>query len=187
MRTEPAIFLDLFGTLVVDHDRHEEVDKITFKPNVYVAVHALQQAGYLVFISVCHAGSPLPDSVYVTQLKERVLEELRTHKCNTGRIVFLSDSGPASPSVQEGDRVLTVPGMKILAEHYELDLTRCVIIGDLMMDVYLGKELGMTTVLLSSTDDAPGYEQLEWIEPDYLVEGLTDVVTPLVCALSPKK
>lgn len=184
MATRPALFLDLFGTLVEDHDRCEEIDDITFKSSGFDAVCRLQAAGYLIFISVCHAGSPLPDPQYVAELKERVREEFLAHDCAVDDILFLSDAAP--PRDNDGDdqnRVLTVPGIEALAERYDLLLDQCIIIGDLMVDVYLGKEFDMTTVLLSSAHDSPGYEAIDWIEPDYLVADLKEVVEPLISAL----
>jgi histidinol phosphatase-like enzyme len=185
MTQKPALFLDLFGTLVEDHDRCEAIDNMTFKAAGFDAVRTLQNAGYLIFISVCHAGSPLPDALYVKELKDRVKKEFRAHCCDVDEILFLSDAAPHNKKNEvTEERVLTVPGIDALAKKYDLDLQRCVIIGDLMVDVYLGRELTMKTVLISSQNDSPGYEAIDWIEPDYLAASLDEVVENLVSALS---
>jgi hypothetical protein len=43
-----------------------------------------------------------------------------------------------------------------------------------MRDVKMGFDAGAQTVLLSSTSDSPGFEDVDWVEPDFVVEDLAE-------------
>jgi phosphoglycolate phosphatase-like HAD superfamily hydrolase len=71
-------------------------------------------------------------------------------------------------------RPLSVAALKRIARKYGVSLDQCVVAGDVMRDVKLGRDAGAQTVLLSSTADSPGFEDLDWVEPDFVVEDLAE-------------
>jgi histidinol phosphatase-like enzyme len=170
MSSRKALFLDLFGTLIEDHGVLESVKEVKFKSGALDAVQRFNKAGYAVIISVCRADMPLPTTDYVSSLQQHIAGVLTTNGLAPDSVHFVSV--PESKSTRL--RPLSSSAVKRLARTYDVPLHQCVVAGDLMRDVKVGRDAGAQTVLLSSTSDSPGFEDVEWIEPDYVVEDLAE-------------
>lgn len=180
MHTRKAVFLDLFGTLLEDHGVLDRLKQIKFKPGVWNAIKRLEKARYLVFLTACRAGVPLPTLHYQEALRARVRDVLAEHGIPPASIHFIVPPGaPGEPG-----QSLTPEIIRATAREHQLDLNHSAIVGDLMSDVKVGHELGMRTVLICSPDDAPGFEDQDWCEPHHVVETLQEAAA---CLLAPRR
>ena len=174
MKPRKAIFLDLFGTLVEDHGVLDKVAALVFKHGALDALKRFSDKRFLLVISVCHDTTPDPDWDYIEGLQSYLLEQLQEHGVSAGDVHFLNYTR------QGAVRKLTAHTLRDVAGDYSLDLSRSCIVGDLMKDVKAGQAVGAKTVLLSSAEDSPAFEDVEWIEPDYIVEDLAEAADVLV-------
>jgi len=172
MNARKAVFLDLFGTLVEDHGVADKVPRIRFKQGAIKALKRFEDAGFLAFVGVCHQTFKIPGADYVQQIQGLVLDEVRRHGIDPATIQYVSSDSKATP--------VTAGTLRGLAHDHHLDLGRCVIVGDLMKDVKLGREVGARTVLLNSSDDSPAFDNTDWIEPDFVVEDLGEAADKLL-------
>ena len=172
MHSRTAVFLDLFGTLLEDHGILDRLKEIKFKPGVWHAIKQLEQAHYLVFLSACRAGVPLPDPKYQQALRAHVCAVLAEHGIPPASIHFIVPPGQPGDAIQP----LAPEIIMAAAREHHLDLRHSAIVGDLMCDVQIGHQLGMRTVLICSPDDAPGFEDQDWCEPHHVVATLLEAV-----------
>ena len=174
MKAKKALFLDLFGTLIEDHGVLDTVSKIKFKNGAVDALLRFAAKKFLVVISVCHDTMPIPDGDYVLSLQGYILTSLESHGISRDIIRFLSTS--KSGTVKK----LSPATIKSLAAKQDVSLEKSIVIGDLMKDVKTGHSVGAQTVLLSSAEDSPAFEDVEWNEPDYIVEDLSEAADVLL-------
>ncbi len=167
-----AVFLDLFGSIIEDHGVLEQADKLRFKNGALKALKALDAAGYLLFVSVCRTGQPVPEPGYVEALQQRIRKAAAAAHLPPDKLHFLSKVEGAEPDVQplSAERLLT------LAITHDLQLSQCIVAGDLMRDVKVGHAVGAKTVLLSSPDDTPVEDDADWDEPEFVVSDLAEAV-----------
>lgn len=174
MKARKALFLDLFGTLIEDHGVLDKVNKVVFKKGAVKALLRFTGNKYLVIISICHETMPVPDGEYVLSLQGHILNSLEKHGISREFIHFLSVTRKGTV------RKLTAASVKSVAAEHGIDLSRSYIVGDLMKDVKTGQAVGSRTVLLSSAEDSPAFEDIEWVEPDYIVEDLSEAADVLL-------
>jgi histidinol phosphatase-like enzyme len=158
----------------------DRVKQIKFKPGVWDAIQQLECAHFLVFLTACRAGVPLPDARYQEALRARVCGVLAEHGIPPASIHFIVPPGAPGAAIQP----LTPAIITATARDHRLDLAHSAIVGDLMCDVKVGHDLGMRTVLICSPDDAPGFEDQDWCEPHHVVETLQEAAT---CLLAPRR
>ena len=175
MKQRKAAFLDLFGTLIEDHGVLEKPDDIVFKAGAIDALKKLQDHGFLIFVSICRLGMPIPDRSYIETIQQYVSDVLLPRGVEGESIHFIShvdsqhiDLHPLTPDV-----------IQQLQREHNLKLPCSAIIGDLMHDVKIGKETGVETVLLNSTADSPLIDDTDWVEPDIVVENLAEAADKL--------
>ncbi len=175
MGTKKAIFLDLFGTLIEDHGEMEKVDKIRFKEKSIAALKVLQDNGFIAFISVCRINMPLPERNYLKNVKNFVKEKLIINGIKNDSIHFVSHVKPQRVE----HHPLTLDVIQALKNEYKLKLSSCVLVGDLMKDIEIGKQAGIKTALLSSPVDSPLDVDAEWSEPDMIGANLLEIAEQL--------
>ena len=178
MSKAKAIFLDLFGTLIEDHGFFEEVADVMFKSGALEFLKKVEAEGFLIFISIFREEDDVPNMKYVESIQSKILNVLTTHGINKDSVSFLSHVDSEQPDLHP----LTPVFIRTLEKDYKLDLTKSVIIGDLMQDVKIGKTVGAKTILLSSPVDSPWIQDVDWLEPDFMVANLieaTEKITKL--------
>ena len=176
MSKAKAIFLDLFGTLIEDHGFFEEVADVMFKSGALEFLKKVEDEGFLIFISIFREEDDVPNMKYVESIQSKILNVLTTHGINKDSVSFLSHVHSEQPDLHP----LTPVFIRTLEKDYKLDLTKSVIIGDLMQDVKIGKTVGAKTILLSSPVDSPWIQDVDWSEPDFMVENLTEAAEKIV-------
>ena len=173
MGTHKGLFLDLLGTLVEDHGFLERPGNIVVKPRAVTALKRFVEAGYVIIVSICRPDMPVPTPAQVTNIEEH----LRARLAKRGIPVrFLTEH-----TLDDSDvRMLSAAMIKALVAEHGLAPGKTFVIGDQMCDVKIGKSTGCRTVLLSSADDTPGFENTDWVSPDYIVEDLAEAAEQLL-------
>jgi len=177
MGTQKAIFLDLFGTLIHDHGAMDNVDSIRFKNKSIEAIKKLQEHGYIAFLSVCRIDMPIPERSYLEDVQSYVMEKLLLSGIEDNSIYFVSYVQPQRVELHP----LTLDVINSLKNEHNLKLSSCVLVGDIMKDIKVGKKAGVKTALLSSPDDTPMEVDDEWVEPDMIGDNLYEIADKLVC------
>jgi len=174
MGKQKAIFLDLFGTLIHDHGAMDNVDSIRFKDKSIDALKKLQEHGYIAFLSVCRIDMPIPERSYLEDVQSYVMEKLLLNGIEDSSIYFVSYVQPQRVELHP----LTLDVIGSLEKEHNLKLSSCVLVGDIMKDIKVGKKAGVKTALLSSPDDTPMEVDDEWVEPDMIFGGKVVVTSP---------
>jgi len=166
MNKNKAIFLDLFGTLIEDHGFFEKAADIIFKKGALEFLKKVEDEGFIIIISIFREGDEVPEMKYIKSIQNKILRVLAKHGVNKKSVSFLSHVDSEQPDLHP----LTPVFIRTLEKKYKLDISKSIIIGDLMKDVEIGKSIGSITVLLSSPDDTPWIQDVDWLEPDFMVE-----------------
>ena len=175
MGTQKAIFLDLFGTLIHDHGAMDKISDIQFKNKSLEALRELLDKDYIIFLSVCKIGMPIPGRSYLEKVQSYVLEKLLSNGFINDSIHFISRVEPQRVDLHP----ITFGVINSLKDEYDLKLSACVMVGDLMKDISVGKRAGVKTALLSSPDDSPIEVDDDWKEPDIIGENLLEITNQL--------
>ncbi|MCX7846559.1 MAG: HAD hydrolase-like protein [bacterium] len=165
-----AVFLDLFGSLLEDHGVLDQMDRVKFKHGALQALKDFDAAGYKLFVAVCRTGAPVPDPAYVRAIQQRLRKAFAAAHLSPDKVHFISKVEGPTPDVQP----LSPERLRALAAEHGLQLSRSVVIGDLIRDVKVGHAVGSKTVLLVSPDDTPSDDDPDWEEPEYLAESLAE-------------
>lgn len=176
MNNKKAIFLDLFGTLIEDHGQMESIDDIRFKRQSIDALKKLQDKGFIAFISVCRVNMPIPDREYLKKVQNFVKEKLLINDIKENIIHFISHVQPQRVELHP----LTLDVIRSLKNEYKLNLSGCVLVGDMIKDIKIGKQAGIKTALISSPIDTPLDVDDDWIEPDIIGANLLEVAEQLI-------
>ena len=176
MSKNKAVFLDLFGTLIEDHGFFEEVADVIFKSGALDFLKKIEAEGFLIFISIFREEDEVPNMKYIESIQNKILYVLKTHSINIDSVSFLSHVDSEQPDLHP----LTPVFIRTLERDYKLNLSKSIIVGDLMQDVKIGKTVGAKTVLLSSPDDSPWIQDVDWLEPDFMVASLIEAADKIM-------
>ncbi|NLF40764.1 HAD hydrolase-like protein [bacterium] len=176
MAQHHALFLDVFGTLVEDHGVFEKVESLVFKRHAAQALRRFSARKYLVVLSVCQPGADPPDGAYLPLLRAHLQGKLVRGGLPAESLMFIAPEGEEAGKQHQ----FTAQRLRAFAAAHDIDLHASTVIGDRMSDVRTGKQLGCTTVLLSSTADCPGFEDTDWVEPHYIVEDMSEAADALL-------
>jgi D-glycero-D-manno-heptose 1,7-bisphosphate phosphatase len=144
-----AVFLDRDGTLIAEkHYLHKPEDVVVF-PAAGPALARLQQAGFLLVIVSNQSGVgrgyfTLAD---VEAVNRRLFEELASYNVRFDR-VYIAPEAPDQPS--RGRK----PSPQFLLDaqsEFDLELSRCYMIGDKLIDMQCGWNAGVGSCILVRT------------------------------------
>ncbi len=138
-----AIFLDRDGTINIDYSHVFQVDKIQILGGVGDSIGGLKKQGYLVFIvsnqSCIGRGYAKLEEVEACMAKVSALLQTENKLAIIDEAYFAPDH-PDSPT----ERRKPNPGMLIEAiDKYNLDPSKCWMIGDKMSDPIAGLNAGL--------------------------------------------
>jgi D-glycero-D-manno-heptose 1,7-bisphosphate phosphatase len=168
-RGDAAVFLDRDGVLsrpILRDGRGYapcRVEDFELLPNIGKAVRRLKKAGYPVIVVTNQkdVGRGLISEATLEKMHARLREvapvdEILTCTC-------IDDCPCYKPN----------PGMlESAAAQHELDLMKCVIVGDTWRDIGAGRAVGAKTILIDW-----GYTNQPYIEPDHTVANLSEAVS----------
>lgn len=178
-----AVFLDRDGTLAheVGYVNHPDRFRLfSFAPR---AVRLLNDAGFRVFIVTNQSG--VARGYFTEEVLREVHRRLAEGLARGGAAVDAIYYCPHLPA--DGSRCACRkpgPGMLRQAEReHRVDLSQSWVIGDMITDVEMGREVGAHTVLLK-TGYGLGqltYQRDRWhVEPDHMCDNLLDAARLIV-------
>jgi len=145
-----AVFLDRDGTIVEDPGFLHEPGKLRLLPGAAAAIRRLNDAGWLVVTVSNQSGIArgLYDAAAYAAVQRRLVELLAAHGARLDGAYFC----PHHPDIT-GPCDCRKPGVRLFrdaAAALDLDLARCVWVGDRVSDVEPARVLGGRGLLVSS-------------------------------------
>lgn len=150
-----AIIFDRDGTLIVDKIYLNDPNKVEYLPDVFKALRALRDAGYVFCVATNQSG--VPRGLVDVRNLEKIHQKIRADFAREG-VDFLSfHSAPFMTNTDHWFRKPN-PGMLLEAvQWHNLDPSKSWMVGDRITDVIAGHRAGMKTVLLRNTEE---YKQI---------------------------
>ncbi|MBF0170376.1 MAG: HAD family hydrolase, partial [Nitrospinae bacterium] len=149
----PAVFLDRDGCINVEDHYITDIARFRLYPWSVDALRRLQEAGFALVVVTNQGG--IAKGLTPVALVEETHALLRRWLAEAGIAIDRIDYCPHHPD--SGHPVLSLPcdcrkpepGMILRAvEELNLDLSRSYVVGDKLSDVALGKNLGVTSLLV---------------------------------------
>jgi D-glycero-D-manno-heptose 1,7-bisphosphate phosphatase len=162
-----AIFLDRDGTLMEEVDYCNDPDHVRVYPGAAHLLQKLRAAGWLAIVVTNQSG--LSKGKITPAEYEAVNAELLRQLPDSIDAVYFCPDHPERPTPRRK------PGIGMLeeaAQEYGIDLSRCWMIGDKLIDVECGRRAGCRTVLVRS-----GYgAALEGTGADFVMKDVVDAL-----------
>ena len=148
----PALFLDRDGTLIHDPGYLHEPDKVALLPGVAATIHALRDAGVLLFLFTNQSGPargmfPLSDVLACNARMEELIgiDGLFADVC-------IADEPPGT---EGGYRKPSPRFILETIERFHLDPSRCLAVGDKRRDLEAALRASIRAVRISADIDDP--------------------------------
>ena len=138
-----AVFLDRDGTLNVDLHYLKDPERLELHRGVGEGLRRLKGAGYLLLVVTNQSG--VARGLYTVKDVEAIHARLLQRLTAEGASV---DGFYYCPHAPEEGCACRKPGVALFqqaAREWNLDLARCVVLGDRYLDVEAGRRLGMLT------------------------------------------
>lgn len=188
MKRKPgrAIFIDKDGTLIKDNPYSVDPSKIEFYPEVWESLRLMARRGFLLIVVSNQPG------VAKGYFREAELENL----ISAFRQIFGRRGVPLSgfyycphhpQGVVEGYSIACQcrkpnPGLIFrAARHFNVELGRSWMIGDILNDVEAGNRAGCRTIMLDRKYETEWLTG-EWRKPDFIVGNLLEAARIVECA-----
>lgn len=186
-----AVFLDRDGTLIQDHGYICDFSEIGFFPFAAAAVRTMNLAGYLVIVA-SNQSAVARGICSESQIIE-LHRQLQSHFQDQGAAIaafyhcpFHAD-GKIPAYRRDSPWRKPAPGMLLQAAlDFDLDLARCIMVGDKADDIEAGKRAGCLTILVRSGQGRFSEAILakKGSGPDHTVDDLM-AAARIIAALSP--
>ena len=168
--TNRAVFLDRDGTMARDVPYCRSPEDFELFPSTAKAVKLLREHGFKVIVITNQSG--IARGYFTEETLARIHEKMKKELAKEGAGVDGIYYCPHHPD-DNCDCRKPRPRLVLQAtEDFNIDLTRSFVVGDLEMDVGLGRAVGCRTVLLPN----PGNENRKQEAPDYTAADLYDAV-----------
>lgn len=179
MSDRKILILDRDGTIVVDRPYLNDPAGLEFLPGAVSGLRRLHALEYelMVITNQSGVGRGLISAAQLQAVHDRLSAMLAEAGAPLRQIYHC-------PHVPEANCDCRKPRPGLLeraAAEWYFEISRCVVIGDKMTDVELGRRVGATTVLIGDT--APPVEAAA--RPDHVVRNLSEAVE-VVCARTPQ-
>ncbi|MBU0980350.1 MAG: HAD family hydrolase [Nanoarchaeota archaeon] len=174
----PTVFLDRDGTIIEDKGFLSKKEEIMFLPNSIGGLKMLASLGLKLVIITTQSGIARG---YFTEedlhkLNEHLLAELKKHGIEIDRIYYC----PHHPVHGKGKykkkcrcRKPDTGMIEQAQQELDIDLAKSYLIGDKSIDIQMGMNAGVKTILVK-TGYAGKEEGFTEVEPDYVVEDLLE-------------
>jgi D-glycero-D-manno-heptose 1,7-bisphosphate phosphatase len=164
-RARPAIFLDRDGVLNVDRGYVHRIEDFEWLPGAIEAIKTANERGWLVFVVTNQSGVArgLYGEEQVRRLHEHMQRELRRHGAHIDDFRYCPFHPEAAVAhyARASNWRKPEPGMILdLLEHWPIDRTRSVVIGDKEIDLDAACAAGLRGVLVGGENLAELVERL---------------------------
>lgn len=141
-----AVFLDRDGVLMEDSHYVGELERVVIIPAAYTALKRLQTAGYklLVVTNQSGVGRGLFTHQHVEIIHAHLDELFARHNVRIDRYYVC----PHHPDDNCTCRKPSPKSLRDAATEFDLDLSRCFMVGDRLSDILTGQNAGTKTVLV---------------------------------------
>ena len=160
--TNRAVFLDRDGTMAKDVNYCARPEDFKLFPNTAKAIKLLHEHGFKVIVVTNQSGIARGYFTEETlaQIHEKMKEELAKEGAWVDGIYYC----PHHPNDNCDCRKPKPKLVLQAAKEYNIDLKHSFVVGDLEMDIGLGKAVGCHTILISPN---PGDDDQKQMSPDY--------------------
>ena len=166
-----CIFLDRDGTINFDPGYISSVEDLKFYDYTFKALKLLKSLtkSFIIITNQSGVGRDLIKEKKLIEINSLIHSKFLENKLNLLNIYFCTDL-PGVDSTYRKPRV----GMFLQASNdYNIDLTKCIMIGDSYKDIVPANEIGMRSLLVltgNGKKDLNKFDQL--FKPDYIAENL---------------
>lgn len=164
-----AVFLDRDGTMAKDVHYCRRPEDFELLPNTAKAVRLLNQHGFRVIVITNQSG--IARGYFTEQTLAKIHQKMKDELAKEGAFIDAIYYCPHHPD--EGcDCRKPKPKMVLQATNdHDIELGRSFVVGDLQMDVELGKAVGCQTVLICQEPNSKQVK-FEGDAPDYITTDL---------------
>jgi histidinol-phosphate phosphatase family protein len=190
----PAIILDRDGVLNVNrHDYVKTWDEFVFLPGTFDALRQLSQLGYPLIVVTNQAGvsRQIIPKEEIDRIHRRMLDELRRHSARVDAVYYCPHQAGERCGCRKPE-----PGLILLAaQHFDIDLSLSVMVGDAHTDILAGRRAGCRTILVRTGRGEESLRKLSDpislggpmpVRPDVVADSLADAV-PAITELVGRK
>jgi len=176
-RLKPAIFLDRDGVLSEEKSYVCTLEDFTIFSYTKECIKKIKEKGYLAIVITNQSG------VAKGLFSEEVLQEMNSYlikETDVDAVYYCPHHPKGNIEAYKKECNCRKPQVGMIqkaCEDYSIDMGRSYIIGDRASDVLLGKNAGLTTVLLESGYGTKRLEQE--VTPDYIMKDLRDIISLL--------
>ncbi len=174
-----AIFLDRDG--VINEDRPDYIkswEEFRFIKGVPQALKKINQAGIPVILITNQSviGRGIITEAELSAIHDRMLKEVKKAGGRISKIYYC----PHHPDDHCLCRKPRIGLLKKAAKEMDLDLTKCLFVGDNLKDIQAGKRAGGRTVLVQSGQGKESLQKIlsgtTQIKPDWVCDNLTAAI-----------
>ena len=165
--TNRAVFIDRDGTMAKDVNYCRRPEDFVLFPNTAKAIKLLNEHGFKVIVVTNQSGIARGYFTEETlaQIHKKMKEELAEGGARVDGIYYCPHHPDDNCDCRKPKPKLVLQA----AKEHDIDLKRSFVVGDLSMDIELGKGAGCKTILLR---DSP--QEDTGISPDYIASDLLE-------------
>ena len=160
--TNRAVFLDRDGTMAEDVNYCARPEDFELFPNTARAIKLLRESGFKVIVVTNQSG--IARGYFTEETLAQIHEKMKEELAKEGAWV---DGVYYCPHHPDDNCDCRKPKPKLVlqaAKEHDIDLKHSFVVGDLEMDIGLGKAAGCRTILISPN---PGNDDRKQMAPDY--------------------
>ena len=147
--TNKAVFIDRDGTMAKDVHYCSRPEDFELFPNTPRAIRLLNQHGFKVIVITNQSG--IARGYFTEEMLAKIHEKLKAELAKQGAFVDAIYYCPHHPD-DNCDCRKPKPKLALHAvKDFDIDLKRSFVLGDLRMDVDMGKTIGCKTILIGDT------------------------------------
>ena len=166
-----CIFLDRDGTINFDPGYISSVEDLKFYDYTFKALRLLKPLtkSFIIITNQSGVGRGLIKEKKLIEINSLIHSKFLENKLNLLNIYFCTDL-PGVDSIYRKPRV----GMFLQASNdYNIDLTKCIMIGDSYKDIVPANELGMSSLFVLSGNGKKDLHKFDHLsKPDHIAENL---------------
>jgi D-glycero-D-manno-heptose 1,7-bisphosphate phosphatase len=184
---DKAVFLDRDNTIIANDGYLGDPTKVRLLPGAAAAIASMRRLGYRIVVVSNQSGVArgMFDEAAVEAVNQEMIRQLREQ---AGAHVDASYYCPYHPDAvvpeYKADHPWRKPkpGMlKAAAADFDLDLTRCWMVGDMQRDIAAGSAVNCRTILIGDPDHPPQPEGDDpVVTPHFIVRSLADAARIIV-------
>lgn len=184
---DKAVFLDRDNTIIANDGYLGDPTKVRLLPGAAAAIASMRRLGYRIIVVSNQSGVARGkfDESAVEAVNQEMIRQLREQAAAHIDASYYCPFHPEAVVAEykvDHDWRKPKPGMlKAAAADFDLDLTRCWMVGDMQRDIAAGLAVNCRTILLGDPDHPPAPSADEpAVTPHFIVRSLADAARIIV-------